>query len=232
MYSENELRYGVRGVALESVYFAKVYAWMFAALVISGLMALFVATSPNLTKLLILNRLMFFALIIGELLLVIVISGMINRMTAATAAALFVAYAILNGTTLSVIFLAYKMPSIAGAFFMTAGTFGVMSLYGYFTKRNLASIGSVCFMALIGLIIASVVNIFLQSSMFNWIVSIAGILIFVGLTAYDTQKIKNLMAGSSDEESSAKIAILGALTLYLDFINLFLFILRLMGRKR
>jgi FtsH-binding integral membrane protein len=107
-----------------------------------------------------------------------------------------------------------------------------MSLYGYFTKRSLASVGSICFMALIGLIIASIVNIFLQSPIFNWIVSIAGILIFVGLTAYDTQKIKNLMAGSSDEESSAKIAIVGALTLYLDFINLFLFILRLMGRRR
>ncbi len=232
MRARDNIAYRENLVIAESVFFVKVYGWMFAALIITGLMSLFVASNPRLASLFIGTRFIFFGLIIAELLLVVVISRMINRMAAATAGALFVAYSLINGLTFSVIFLAYTAQSIAGAFFITAGTFGVMSLYGYLTKRNLSSIGNICFMALIGLIIASVVNIFLRSSMFDLIVSIAGVIIFVGLTAYDTQKIKNMLAESSDSETGAKVAIIGALSLYLDFINLFLFILRLVGRRR
>jgi FtsH-binding integral membrane protein len=156
-----------------------------------------------------------------------------RRLSAIGAAALFYVYAIMNGLTLSVVFLVYTQESIASTFFVTAGTFAGMSAYGYLTKRDLTSAGSFFFMGLWGLIIAMVVNMFLHSPMLYWGISIFGVLIFVGLTAYDTQKIKELnVIGNSGTDEDHKEAIHGALILYLDFVNLFLYLLRLLGRRR
>ncbi len=214
-------------------FIAKVYAWMSFALVITALVAMYVASQPNLVKLIVGTKIIFYGLLIGELLVVGALVGFIEKMSAATATAVFFAYSVMNGLTLSVIFLAYTSTSITSTFFITAGTFGAMSAYGYFTKRDLTSIGNICFMALIGLIIATIVNIFWTNSMFSLIISCAGVLIFVGLTAYDTQKIKE-MGAKIDENSEAgrKGAVMGALALYLDFINLFLMLLRLFGDRR
>jgi hypothetical protein len=214
-------------------FITKVYAWMSCALVITALVAMYVVSQPNLVKLIIGTKILFFGLLIGEILVVGALVGFIEKMSASTATAVFFAYSVMNGLTLSVIFLAYTASSITSTFFITAGTFGAMSLYGYFTKRDLTSIGNICFMALIGLIIAMIVNFFWINSMFNLIISCVGVLIFVGLTAYDTQKIKE-MGAKVDEgtEEGRKGAILGALALYLDFINLFLMLLRLFGGRR
>ena len=180
------------------------------------------------------NRAIFIILILAELGMVFWISAGINRMQAATATALFIAYSVLNGLTLSFIFIAYSLGSIAVTFAITAGTFGTMALIGTVTKKDLTSLGNLFFMALIGLIIASLVNIFWANETLYWIVTYAGVLIFVGLTAYDAQKIKQmyLAAGTDDSETVRKIAVLGALTLYLDFINLFLYLLRIFGGRR
>jgi len=214
-------------------FISKVYAWMSFALVITALVAMYVASQPNLVKLIVGMKIIFYGLLIGELLVVGALVGFIEKMSAATATAVFFAYSVMNGLTLSVIFLAYTSTSITSTFFITAGTFGVMSAYGYFTKRDLTSVGNICFMALIGLIIATIVNIFWTNNMFSLIISCAGVLIFVGLTAYDTQRIKELGA-TVDEGSEAgrKGAVMGALALYLDFINLFLMLLRLFGDRR
>lgn len=210
----------------------RVYAWMMAGLLVTGALAMFVASTP-LGVALINNRMLFFGIIIGELALVWYLSARINKIAASTATGLFLAYAALNGVTLSIIFLAYTAGSIASTFFVTGATFGVMSVYGYTTKRDLSRMGSILFMALIGFLIASVVNLFLRSELIYWITTYAGILIFVGLTAWDTQKIKQMSMNSSGEESQVqRIAILGALMLYLDFINLFLLLLRIMGNRR
>lgn len=214
-------------------FITKVYGWMSFALAITGAVSFLTAGSPYLLNFIFGSRFVFFGLIIGELALVFAISALINKLTPVTAMFMFLLYSVVNGLTLSVIFLVYTSASIATTFFITAGTFGVMSAYGYFTKTDLTKIGNILFMALVGLVIASIVNIFLKSPMLYWIVTFAGIIIFVGLTAYDTQKIKNIGAGmteGSDEEK--KGAIMGALTLYLDFINLFLMLLRLFGRRR
>jgi FtsH-binding integral membrane protein len=214
-------------------FIAKVYAWMSFALAITALVAMYVASQPNLVKLIIGNKIMFYGLMIGELLVVMALVGFIEKMSAATATAVFFAYAVMNGLTLSVIFLAFTATSITSTFFITAGTFGAMSAYGYFTKRDLTSIGNICFMALVGLIIATIVNIFWVNNMFSLIISCVGVLIFVGLTAYDTQKIKALGATlDENSEEGRKGAVLGALALYLDFINLFLMLLRLFGDRR
>ena len=172
-------------------------------------------------------------LIVAELGLVIGISWGINKMAAATATALFALYAALNGVTLGYIFVVYTLPAITGAFLTTAATFAVMAIIGTVTRRDLSKLGSILFMALIGLILASLVNLFLQNSMFGWIVTYAGVLIFVGLTAYDAQKIKRLYLQMGGEmEINRKLSVLGALTLYLDFINLFLMLLRIFGGRR
>jgi FtsH-binding integral membrane protein len=210
----------------------QVYAWMTAGLLTTGAIAMFVASSPALVSLIFGNMVLFFGLIIAELVLVWVLSANIMRLAPATATAMFLGYAALNGLTLAIIFLAYTAESIAGTFFVTAGTFGAMSAYGYFTKRDLSGMGNFLFMALIGLIIASVVNIFVASSALYWIITYAGVLIFVALTAYDTQKIKRMIAEVRDEQSERRVAVLGALRLYLDFINLFLFLLRILGNRR
>ncbi|MFA6581475.1 MAG: Bax inhibitor-1/YccA family protein, partial [Paludibacter sp.] len=175
----------------------------------------------------------FMGLLISELVLVGILVGVIKKMSAMTATIIFVLYSILNGLTMSCIFFAFTTESIASVFFISAGTFAAMSAYGFFTKKDLTEMGNILIMALFGLIIASVVNMFLKSEMLYWISSYAGVLIFVGLIAYDTQKLKKLnIIGNEGSEEDKKEAIIGALTLYLDFINLFLFLLRIFGRRR
>lgn len=210
---------------------SQVYAWMTAGLLVTGAIAMFVASSEALTRL-ILGTPLFFVLILAELGLVWFLGARIGKMAVSTATALFLAYSALNGLTLSVIFLAYTAASIATTFFVTAGTFGAMSLYGYVTKRDLTTIGNLCFMVLIGFLLASLVNIFLQSTGLYWILTYLGILVFVGLTAWDTQKIKQMSMAASNETDGQRVAIFGALHLYLDFINLFLLLLRIFGRRR
>lgn len=211
----------------------KVYTWMALAMVITGITAYGVASSPYFLELLFTNRMVFWGLIIAELALVFGISGMINRISLTAATLMFIAYSVINGATLSSIFLLYTMESIGSVFFITAGTFGAMALIGYTTKKDLTTMGKYLFMALIGLVIATVVNMFVGSSGLQMIVSYVGVLIFVGLTAYDSQKIKMmLMTRDSADEGAQKLALLGSLTLYLDFINLFLYLLRIFGGRR
>lgn len=209
-----------------------VYMWMTLALGVTGVVSLAVANSEQLMRMVLGNSAIFWVLLIAEIGLVFYISARIMKISFATATTLFMLYAVLNGLTLSVLFAVYTKASIASAFFVTAGTFGAMSLYGYVTKRDLSSLGNILFMALIGLIIATVVNLFFFSETMYWIITYAGVLIFVGLTIYDTQKIKRMLYGMEINETSQKLALLGALTLYLDFINLFLYILRILGDRR
>ena len=211
----------------------KVYVWMALALVITSFTAYGVAGSPALLSLIFGNRIIFWGLIIGELALVWGVTAAIGRLSLTTATLLFVLYSVINGATLSVIFIAFSASVITKTFLVTAGTFGVMSLIGYTTKTDLTSVGKLLFMALIGIIIATVVNIFVKSSTLDLIVSYIGVIIFVGLTAYDTQKIKRMLAAADTmDEGMQKMALLGALNLYLDFINLFLFLLRIFGGNR
>ena len=220
------------GVAFPAL-MRKVYTWMMLALAITGLTAWGVANSPGIMTTIMTNRLLFWGLCIGELALVWGVSAAIHRLSLTTATLLFILYSVLNGVTMSFIFLAYTAQSIASVFFITACTFGAMAAYGYFTKSDLSSWGKILFMALIGLIIATIVNIFLGSSMLSMIISYVGVLIFVGLTAYDTQRIKEMLStADAADESAQKIALLGALSLYLDFINLFLYLLRIFGGSR
>lgn len=214
--------------------FRQVYLWMAMALAITGMMALLVAGSPTMMSLIFSSKLTFFALIIAEIALVWYLSARIERLSFTTATLMFIVYSLLNGAMLSSIFILYTATSIASTFFVTAGTFGVMCVYGYLTKRDLTSIGNICLMAVIGLIIAGLVNLFLQSSVMSLIISGIGVLVFVGLTAYDSQKIKQLLLqeGMEVNDSTKKIALLGSLTLYLDFINLFLYLLRFLGDRR
>jgi len=212
----------------------RVYSWMALGLLVTAMTATFVSVSP-LFQVLAGQPLLFFVLLIAELGLVIGLSWGINRISPATAMLLFFAYAALNGLTFSVLFVVYTLGSVAYTFFATAGLFGVMSVIGYTTKMDLSKLGSFLLMGLIGLIIAMVVNIFWASTALGWIVTFAGVLLFLGLTVYDTQRIKRMTAVAlrqGNEDVQARMGILGALALYLDFINLFLFILRLTGRRR
>lgn len=213
-------------------FMTKVYGWMCGALLITALTAWYVATSPRILSFIFDTPAMLWILLIAEFGLVIAISGAINKISAQTASLLFLIYSIINGATLSVIFLVYTAESIATTFLLTGVTFGVMSVYGMITKKDLSSWGNILLMALIGLILATVVNIFWANSTLYWITTYAGIIIFVGLTAYDTQKLRNLGQHLSEGETYNKIAILGALTLYLDFINIFLYFLRLFGKRK
>jgi uncharacterized protein len=214
-------------------FFPSVYGWMTAGLGLTALMAVITLSSESMLQLIFGNKMVFYGLMIGELGLVIALSAAINRISATTATLMFLLYSALSGVTFASIFLVYTQSSIAGTFFVASGTFAAMSIYGMVTKRDLTGWGSFLFMGLIGIIIASVVNIFLQSAMITWVVSYVGVFVFVGLTAYDTQKIKRIgQNGFADGESRQKMAILGALTLYLDFINLFLMLLRVMGDRR
>lgn len=210
----------------------KVYVWMTLALVITGFTAYAVATSPGLLMAIVGNRFVLLGLIVAELALVVGISAAINRLSLAVATLMFVLYSVINGATLSVVFLAFTMSSITSVFFITAGTFATMALVGYTTKKDLTSMGRMLFMALIGLVIATVVNMFMRSSGLDMILNYVGVLVFVGLTAYDTQKIKEqLMMADNMGEAAQKVALVGALTLYLDFINLFLYLLRILGKR-
>ena len=210
----------------------KVYVWMALALCITGITAYGVASSPNLLSLIFGNTLVFWGLIIGELALVVIVSGAINRLSLTTATLLFTLYSAVNGATMASIFLLYTQTSVTKVFLITAGTFAATAFYGYTTKRDLSKLGSLLFMALLGLIVASLVNLFFKSSGFDLVLSYAGVLIFVGLTAWDTQKIKAMLANEYDmTEAAQKVALLGALSLYLDFVNLFLHLLRILGSR-
>ncbi|MCX6048112.1 MAG: Bax inhibitor-1/YccA family protein [Chloroflexi bacterium] len=215
----------------ERTLFQQVYAWMAAGLAITGFVAYWTYSSGFINSL---SGPVMIGLIVAELVVVIGLSWGISRLSGPLAVGAFLFYSLLNGLTLSTIFLIYTSDSIASTFFVTAATFGAMSMYGYTTKRDLTTIGNMLFMALLGLIIASVVNLFLQSSALYWILTYAGILIFVGLIAYDTQRIKRLSEtmGGQTAESIQKVAIMGALRLYLDFINLFLRLLQVLGKRR
>lgn len=209
----------------------RAFVWMTLGLAITGLTALFVADS-NLIEVLFSSG-SFWMLVIAELAVVWFLSSRIMKLSMPVATAAFAVYSLLNGVTLSPIFLVYTGESITSTFFITAATFGTMAVFGYTTKRDLSSWGSYLMMGLIGLIIASVVNIFLGSSLLMWAVSYLGVLLFVGLTAYDTQQLKAMIAASiGDEEQTKKVALLGALNLYLDFINLFIYLLRILGKRR
>lgn len=211
-----------------------VYIWMAQALAMTGLTAMAVATQSQLVATIFGNKALFFGLILAELGLVFYLSARIMKMSFASAGLAFGIYAVLNGITLSGIFLAYTMESIAQTFFVTAGTFGAMGAVGLFIKKDLSAIGRILFMALIGLIIATVVNMFFKNSTIMMLCNYAGVLIFTGLTAYDTQRIKNMLQqyGEEQSETTMKLALLGSLMLYLDFINLFLYLLRFFGSSR
>jgi FtsH-binding integral membrane protein len=223
-----------RNVTLSTAFPAlmrKVYVWMTMALGITALSAYGVASNPNMLQLIYGNSMVIWLLIIAELGLVMYTTARIDRLSLTTATTLFVIYSALNGITLSSVFLAYAMTTIGQVFVITAGTFAAMAAYGYFTKTDLSKIGNILFMALIGLVIATLVNLFMKSAMLDMVLSYIGVLIFVGLTAWDSQKIKVMLATRQDVgETSQKIALMGALTLYLDFINLFLYLLRIFGR--
>ncbi len=220
--------------AAQSTLLRSVYVWMTLALVITGFVSMYVAQSYQLISFIFGNRLALWGMLIAELAVVFYLSARINSISFTKATVMFIIYSILNGATLASIFLVYTMSSIASTFFVAAGTFGVMALYGYVTKSDLTRIGNICLMALIGLIIATLVSMFWQNSMLQMIITYAGVILFVGLTAYDSQKIKRLLTADGIEvtEETQKIALLGALTLYLDFINLFLYLLRLLGDRK
>lgn len=220
---------------IQATFISKVYGWMTCALVITGVVAMWSASTPAVLDFIFPasgSMMTFYMLIAAELIAVVYLTARIHKMSAETAGTVFLLYSVLNGLTLSVVFLIYTSSSIASTFLVAAATFGVMSAYGYTTKKDLTSIGNLLFMALIGLVIASVVNFFMQSALLYWIITYAGVLIFVGLVAYDTQKIKRMAAADDGVEVYQKKAIFGALTLYLDFVNLFLYLLRLLGDRK
>lgn len=207
-----------------------VYLRMFLGLLATAFTAMFVKSQESLMLAIFENKIFFWGLIIAEFACVIGISGAINKISTAMAVLLFFVYAIINGVTLASIFRVFEISTIAQTFFITAGVFGAMSAYGYLTRADLSKFGAFLFMALIGLIITSVVNIFMGSETLDWVVSLVGVGIFIGLTAWDTQKIK-MMVMQSNGYNVGKIATLGALSLYLDFINLFLYLLRIFGSR-
>ncbi len=232
----DEAPYVVEQHTLEAfnVLMRKVYLWMALALGVTGLTAYGVANSPSLISMIYSSQMVFWVIAIAEIGLVIGLSAAINKLSFSTAAIMFVVYSVLNGVMLSSIFLVYSQGSIAKTFFITAGAFVGLALIGYTTKRDLSGVGKFLIFALIGLIIASVVNMFTKSTGFDFIISIIGVLIFAGLTAYDTQKIKQMFmqVGTEVNDQTQKLAVLGALTVYLDFVNLFLYLLRFLGRSR
>ena len=222
-------------------YMSHVYGWMTVGLVLSGLVAWYASTSSQVIQLLFnvtpqgvsLSGFSWF-LFIAEIGLVFVLSGMINRLSGSMATTLFMIFSVVNGLSLTPIFLAYTHSSIASVFFITAGMFAALSFYGYSTKRDLTAVGRFLFMGLIGIVIASIVNIFMKSEPLMWAMTYIGVFIFAGLTAYDTQKLKNIGMNISSDDSNVfrRFVILGALTLYLDFITLFIMLLRILGDRR
>ncbi len=230
----NEQTYSRAGARDRSI-IKNVYLWMTAGLALTGVVAFGISSNQSIMSALISNQVLFFGAIIAELALVMYLSARIMKMSATAATLSFALYAFLNGVTLSVIFLAYTGATISLAFFTTAATFGAMSLYAMTTKRDLSGMGHYLLMGVIGIIVVSVINIFLKSPAIYYMISYIGVLVFMGLTAYDTQTILrwSAQAGSSiSEEQYIKFSIMGALKLYLDFINIFLFMLRIFGRRR
>ena len=234
MERENVRHSSVDAVAAEQQRFmVRVYNWMGAGLGITGVMAFYIANTPTMLNILMGNPILPIVLIVAQIGLVFWLASRVMQMSVSQATGVFLLYAGLTGITFSTLFVVYTAASITSTFLVTAGTFSAMSFYGYTTKKDLTSWGSFLFMGLIGLIIASLVNMFMQSPMLHWIITYAGVLIFVGLTAYDTQKIKEMnILGNEGTDEDTKEAIRGALTLYLDFINLFLMLLRIMGDRR
>jgi FtsH-binding integral membrane protein len=212
-------------------FLSKVYGWMFLGLLVTAGTAFFVASSPALIRMFIENRILFFGLLFGQLGLVFFLSARVEKMAPATAAGLFLLYSAMVGVTSSVILLIYTLTSIFSTFIVTAGMFGATAVYGTLTKRSLAGVGQFMFMGLIGLILASIVGLFWQSSALQFVISVVGIIVFTGLTAWDAQRLKHL-ATALPEGQVGSYAIVGALSLYLDFINLFFFILRFTGGRR
>jgi uncharacterized protein len=224
-----------RAATAERSILRNVYIWMTLGLAITGVVALYVAGNPQLIRAIVTNRMLFFGLILAQLGLVFFLSARVQTMSPTAATVSFAAYSVLNGMTLSVIFLAYTASSVAQAFFVAAGTFAVLSVYAVTTDRDLGGMGQYLFAGLIGLVFAMLVNMFLRSSTMEYVISFIGVFLFMGLTAYDTQLIKNWsrqLSGSTDEADYIRVSIMGALKLYLDFINLFLFLLRFMGNRR
>ncbi|KMW72781.1 membrane protein [Photorhabdus luminescens subsp. luminescens] len=221
------------GTGLQT-YMAQVYGWMTCGLLLTAFVAWYVSQNQNVVEYIFSNSVVFYGLVIAQLGLVFVLSGMINRMGASLATGLFMLYSALTGLTLSGIFKIYTGGSIATTFVVTAGMFGALSFYGYTTKRSLSGLGSFLFMGLIGIILASLVNFWLKSEALMWAVTYIGVVIFAGLTAYDTQKLKEMGENLdvNDKENLRKFSIVGALTLYLDFINMFLMLLRIFGDRR
>lgn len=210
-----------------------IFTLMTLALAATGAISYIVSGNIQILEAIITNQPLFWGLIIGELVLVMVLSAMINKISFTTALILFALYSVINGVTLAPLFILFTSESIASAFFVTAGTFGAMAIFGYITKFDLSGIGKILIMALFGLIIASIVNIFLANSQMEMIINYAGVLIFTGLTAYDTQKIKNLVQENINNDNIIpKLSVIGSLTLYLDFINLFLKLLQIMGKRK
>lgn len=214
-----------------SAFLGRVYGWMFAGLLVTAFTAFAVASSPALIEALILNRLVFWILIIAQFGLVVLLSARVNAMAPLTASGLFVLYSALTGVTTSVILLLYTAASITSTFVITAGMFGAMAIFGSVTKRSLAGVGQFFFMGLIGLILASIVGIFWQSDALQFVISVVGVLVFTGLTAWDAQRLKQMAVALPDGRTGA-YAVVGALSLYLDFINLFFFLLRFLGGRR
>ena len=216
--------------SMSSSLISKVYVWMTLALAITGVTAYGIATTPTLFMTM---GKMMWGLIIAELVLVFTLSAAINRLSLSVATLMFILYSVLNGCMLSSIFYVYSPMIITKVFFITAGTFGITAAYGYATKRDLFSFGRIFYMALLGLFIATVVNFFMKSVTLDYLLSYAGVIIFTGLTAWDSQKIRKLLQMQYEvDEKSQKLALLGALTLYLDFINLFLYLLKIFGNKK
>jgi len=211
---------------------AKVYMYMFLGLLVTGITSFYVSTSEWLLTAIFTNIYIFYGLIIAELLLVVILSAAIRKMSFAAALFSFFLYAFINGLTLSVVFLVYAASSVFSVFFVSCAVFGSMSLIGYTTKKDLTKLGSLCMMGLLGIIIAGIVNIFIQNDSFSFIVTVVGLLIFIGLTAYNTQKIKTNLMTLSDPELIKKASVMGALSLYLDFINIFLRLLRILGKRK
>jgi FtsH-binding integral membrane protein len=213
-------------------FITRVYGWMTFGLILTALAAVVTLYVPGVLDLLLSNTFIFLGLLGAELIVVVVLSAAVNRLSPAVAGLLFIGYAVLNGVSLSLLVLIYTTSSIAVTFGVTAATFGIMTLFGATTHRDLTKLGSLLIMALIGMIIASVVNIFLGSSTIYWITTFIGILIFTGLVAYDTQRLKRMSLVVGDDGMAQKASVLGALALYLDFINIFLLLLRVLGRRR
>jgi FtsH-binding integral membrane protein len=229
----NQQTIDLESKSIAKSFVANVFSWMTLALVVSGATAWWFASSGLIVNILSGSKLLFWLIVLAPLGLVMVMSFSLNKLSVAALTGLFIAYSAVNGISLSTIFLIYAMSSIAKVFFITAGLFVTMAFIGYTTKTDLTKMGSILMMALIGIIIASVVNFFMQSSAMDYVISCIGVLIFTGLTAYDTQKIKRIGAGVEYGSATAgKLAIMGALSLYLDFINLFLFLLRIFGGRK